>query len=253
MMYGTANEREYTRMVNEVNKILAFIRVNSRLAVFPLAILISFGSAQADDDFPVPPDATLTAVADKMNYEGMTLQIRKFEVDLTVEQVLAFYRAEWKDEFVEDDMPPWKMISSKQGNKFYTVQAQPAGRGSSWGYLGISDLPRALEKRGSIGDKKKFFPMMSGSQIVNDMQHHDIGKQARMLLITNRFSVTSNAEYYRDHYTGNGWSTVIDDSGEPGKSHVLMFQQGSKTVNLTIDQADGKTNIVVNDVHNGLF
>lgn len=239
-------------MVNEMNKVLAFIRVHSRLIGFFLSTFILFG-VQASNDFPAPPDAKLTAVADKMHYEGMALQIRKFEVDLTVEQVLAFYRVQWKGEFVEDDMPPWKMISSKQGDEFYTVQVQPNGAGSSWGYLGVSDLPRVLEKRGAVGGKKKFFPMMSGSQIVNDMQQNDIGKRARTILITNRFSVDSNVQYYRDHYTGQGWSKVIDDSGEPGKSHVLMFQQGNKTVNLTIDRSDEKTNIVVNDVSNGLF
>jgi hypothetical protein len=204
----------------------------------------------AQQKFPVPPGATLVAVEDQLNYEGITLQVRKFDIEMSMEEVLNFYRQTWQGEFVENDIPPWKMISTKQGDRFYTVQIQPTGPGACWGYLGVSDLPKVLEQGKTLGGNKRFFPMMNGSQIVNDMDHHDIGKKGRTLLITNHFSVTSNAEYYRGFYTDKGWSKVVDVSGEPGKNHVLMFQQGSQQVSLTIDKVEQKTNIIVNDVKN---
>jgi hypothetical protein len=167
-----------------------------------LALLLCVVPAwAAKDRFPVPPGANLVAVADQINYEGMTMQVRKFDVEMSVQEVLDFYRGYWKDAFVENDMPPWKMISTKQGDRFYTVQVQTAGAGKSWGYLGVSDLPRVLEKGGKLGSQaRKSFPMMDGSTVVNDLDHDDPGRKSRTLWINNRFSVTSNADYYRNFY-----------------------------------------------------
>ena len=221
-----------------------------------LIFLLSVNSVSAaKDEFPVPPGANLVAVADRLNYEGMTMQVRKFDVEMSVEEVLNFYRGKWKNEFVENDMPPWRMISSKQQDRFYTVQVQPRAAGKSWGYLGVSDLPQLLEKGRQLGSntRKKSFPMMNGSKIVNDLDHNDIGRKARTLWINNHFSVGSNADYYRNFYLEQGWSKLVDQSGDASRNHVLVFQQGDKTVNMTIDQSDSGTNVVVNDVKNGLF
>ncbi|HEY3486550.1 MAG TPA: hypothetical protein VGL10_00655 [Gammaproteobacteria bacterium] len=220
-----------------------------------IACLLCVNAAfAAKDQFPVPPGANLVAVADQMNYEGMTMRVRKFDIEMSVEEVLNFYRASWQGMSVENDMPPWKMISSKQDDRFYTVQVQPAGPGKSWGYLGTSDLPRMLEKGRQLGSTaKRFFPMMNGSKVVNDLDHNDTGRKARTLWINNHFSVSSNAEYYRGFYQEHGWTKLVDQSADAANNHVLVFQQGDKTVNMTIDRAEQGTNIIVNDIKNGLF
>jgi hypothetical protein len=215
-------------------------------------MLPAFGAA-AKDDFPAPPGSKLGAVADDMKYEGMRLNIRRFDVELTVEQVLAFYREQWEERYVENDMPPWLMISKKEGDRFFTVQVQPSGPNSSWGYLGISDLPQVLEQGGKLGGNKKRFPMMSGSVVINDLASSDIGRSGRTLLINNGYSVQGNANYYRDHYKSKGWMTVIDQSADAATNHVLLFQSGSSSVSLTIDTGEQGTNIVVNEVNNSLF
>jgi hypothetical protein len=211
----------------------------------------------AKDSFPVPPGTNLVAVTDKLNFDNlMTMQVRKFDVEMSVEEVLNYYRGTWKDQFVENDMPPWKVISTKQGGKFYTVQVQASGVGKSWGYLGVSDLPRVLEKGAKPGaTAHKNFPMMNGSTVMNDLKQEDPGRKARTLWINNGFSVASNAEYYRSFYTEQGWTKLVDQSADASNSnHVLVFQQGDKTINMSIDKsAEGGTNVVLTDIKNGLF
>ena len=85
---------------------------------------------------------------------------------MRVEQVLAFYRGQWPDEFAESEMPPWKMIGSRQGDEFLNVQVQPKGTNKSWGYLSVSDLPKRLDKKQYSLQMGKRFPMMSGSRTV---------------------------------------------------------------------------------------
>lgn len=223
------------------------------LTTLAAVMLAGAGAAHAKRDFPVPPGAELAAVAGDMEYEGMTLNVRRFEIAMSVEEVLNFYRKSWEGRYVENDMPPWRMISTRDGGEFYTVQVQPSGAANSWGYLGISDLPRMLEEGGTPGGNRKPFPMMSGSTVVNDIESRDAGRRGRTLLINNGFSVQGNASYYREHYESQGWTTLIDQSADPAGNHVLMFQLGSETVNLTIDTGERGTNIVVNKVRNELF
>jgi hypothetical protein len=231
----------------------AFVIKHKYLALVAL-LLPAVPVCAKKNSFPVPPGANLVAVADKMNYEGMTMQVRKFDIEMSVEEVLNFYRGTWQGAFVENDMPPWKMISSKQGDRFYTVQVQASGSTKSWGYLGVSDLPKLLEKGGKLGSQAhKSFPMMDGSSVINDLNHDDIGRKSRTLWINNRFSVTSNAEYYRNFYTQQGWTKLVDQSADSSRNHVLVFQQGDKTVNMSIDKSEQGTNIIVNDIKNGLF
>jgi hypothetical protein len=223
-----------------------------------ISLLIAFGliavaPSFAKEKFPVPPGASLIAVADSMEFQGIPLKIRKFEVEMPVEGVLNFYRNAWKGRVVEDDMPPWKIISTRDGDDFFTVQVQAGGRNMAWGYLGISDLPKRVESGWSVQTKSDF-PMMSGSQVINNFAHHDIGRRGRTIFITNKFSITGNAEYYRNHYTGQGWTPVMDQSPDQGGSQAFLFKRGDQTVSMTINQGEeGVTNIIVNDVSHGLF
>ena len=184
----------------------------------------------------------------------LMLRIRRFEVDLQVEQVLAFYRGQWPDEFAESEMPPWKMIGSRQGDEFFNVQVQAKGRNKSWGYLSVSDLPKRVDQKQYSLQMGKHFPMMSGSQIINDQLDKNVGKTGRTLLIFNRFSVSANTKFYRNHFRSQGWDLIMDQQTggtEPGQA--LYFRRDHESLALTINAQDNRTSIVANQVSRGLL
>jgi hypothetical protein len=87
---------------------------------------------------------------------------------------------------------------------------------------------------------------MSGSRILNDKQHKDIGKSARTILLVNNFSVSANGQYYLNYYQGKKWSLLADNKNSKMHTRVMTFQKGSKVVTLTIAKVEKHTNVVAN-------
>lgn len=214
-------------------------------------------SAFAGPRFDPPPRATVEWVAPDTQAEGMQLQIRRFEVpSMTVEDVLKFYRQKWKELAAETELPPWQMIGTKQGGEYWNVQVQPRSDGGAWGFLSVSDLPDMIDKGKPIGSNAtkgtgKNFPMMGGSVVISDLSQKDIGSTGRTLLLENDFSVSSNANFYRNYYESRGYNTMADQADARANSHVLVMNKMNKGVSVTINKVEGKTSIVANEVKSG--
>lgn len=206
--------------------------------------------------FDAPPQASVQWVSQSGQIEGMQLSIRRFEVSsMSVQDVLQYYHNKWKERAAETEMPPWKMIGTVAGKEYWNVQVQPRSGGGAWGYLSISDLPDVLKKKkpfGSEANSRNRFPAMAGSQIINDFQQKDVGKKGRTLLIKNDFSVSSNANYYRNYYQSRGYHVTTDQSDIRTGSYVMIFNKLNQSVSLAINQVDGQTNVVANEVTGGL-
>jgi len=203
--------------------------------------------------FAGPPKAKVQWVSQNIKTLGLQMQIRRFETSsMSVEQVLQHYRNEWQEEAAETDNPPWKMIGTRSGDKFFNVQVQSSGRTSAWGYLSVSDLPAIADKKKPLEfNEGTGFPKMSGSHVVNDQKHNDYGRKARTLLIENSFSVASNATYYRQHYEAKGYAAITDFADTRKQNHVLLLNKGNTEVAVTIHRLNGKTQVVANEVKHG--
>ncbi|AKH20730.1 hypothetical protein [Sedimenticola thiotaurini] len=228
---------------------------HSLVAIIVISSLFIIGHASADDPFPAPPYASVGSVTESTTVLGMTLAIRKFESDAAIEDILQYYRELWGEgEYVESEASPWQMITSRQGDELYNVQIQYGGSRNTWGYLSISDLPGKLDSGKYQVSGGEGFPKMAGSQVINDQRSKDPGKTARTLLLYNDFSPRANATFYENHYKNKGWEAIMSQSTAPReKGYALYFRQGRQTVSITINQLDGKTSIVANEVSRGLL
>lgn len=215
-----------------------------------LSLLIGMAqTASATADFPAPPRSQVQWVSSNMVFNNRTMAVRTFESRLSAERVLEFYRRAWErgtDErpgFQETDaMEPWQIISRIDDEYLLTVQVMNKGSGSS-GLLSASPLDQVFQEQGDLGHG---FPMMSGSQVLNDINTPDFGKSGRTLLLSNSFSISGNANYYRDWYKGRGWRLDMDHASKPGQQHVLAFTRGREKVNIVISAGQGGSLIVAN-------
>lgn len=205
-------------------------------------------------DFPPPPDAEVASIASSTTALGMQLEICSFSVKATPDEVLGFYADLWKDQGVKSEMPPWRMIGTRKGSQFLNVQVQPRGNGVSWGYLSVSDLPERLDNKSYGISMGPAFPMMSGSEILDDQQSKDLGKTGRVLLIKNSLSPTANLHFYKNHFRGQGWEILMDEQTAPRQAgYALYMSKGSESLTLTINRLDGETSIVANQVKRSLL
>ena len=201
--------------------------------------------------FPAPPKSQTLSVSEETQSLGMKLRIRKFTSRLSPEQVIGFYQQLWPEDGALTPLPPWQMIGRAHKGKFYNVQVQSQGRGS-WGYLSVSDLPKRIEDN-SLEISKKDFPMLSGSQVIDDQRHQDPHKRGRTLMISNQFSIDANSKFYLEHYRRLGWKVSGNTQGSRLRGRVLVLQKGNDLLNLTIQKLAGGTYVVANTVSGGII
>jgi len=217
--------------------------------------LVVATTALAGEEFPPPPRSSVGSITTSTTVQGMELNIRKFESSSSVDDVLEFYRKLWGDgEYAETILPPWKMITSRQDDQLFNMQVQIGGSRDTWGYLSISDLPAKLDSGKYQVRNGADFPKMAGSEVADDQLNRDSGKTGRTLLLFNDFSPRANASFYKNHYKNKGWENVMSEAtAVREKGYALFFRRGAKEATITINELNGRTSVVANEVSKGLL
>lgn len=228
------------------------------LAVVTTVLLLAAStSSLAKPDFPPPKDAQVQWVGRNIDVNGIRSDIRSFHTRKSPEMVAEFYREQWKKPVAKgmpgytetDAMTPWHLITRLEDGYLMTVQYQKQDHGGTWGYLAMSPLPT---KQSQIKAGKDF-PKMPDSTIVNEMATNDPGIKGQTMLISNKYSISSNVEFYRSHYQNAGWTLESDKELSPGKMHTLVFKSKRNRVTMMFIGEHNETRIVVNSVEHSIL
>ena len=236
-------------MIREKQGLAGHCLIGAMLAAAASAVLAADEPRIDCPAFPLP-EAKLTWIAPNIAYNGLPMQIRQFDSKEAPKAVLDYYRREWRGTrerpgFVEYPLDGWQVIAALRERCFYTVQVKASGRDGSTGLLGMSRLPDPSQVR----EAGKNFPMMSGSNVINDIDHFDPGKRGRTLLFTNEFSADANAGFYRRVLTAEGWSIVVDHAlpvGGNRTAYVMTLRRGAAETNMSITRNGDYTSVLVN-------
>lgn len=227
------------------------MKKNLRSAVWGVALCCVTGVASGEErdircpEFPTPGAGRLQWVAQNLRFNGMPMQIKELSTEETPQQVLAFYQHAWGGSppyYYEYQVGDWKAIATLREKCFFTVQVQPQGRGAR-ALLGVSTRP----DNGQLKKPGADFPAMSGSRVVNDIDHFDGGKTGRTILLMNSFSPGTNVNFYRSALADDGWVAIVDRTVDAGKglSHVLVMKRGHNETNMTISPVQNGTSVMV--------
>ena len=217
----------------------------------------AYTATAKDLEFPPPKDAAVNVVGNNMAVGGRVMSIRQFYTKDKIDKVKKFYYRRWEKGEIKDlpgyleteDNPPWHIISRLQQGYLLTVQMQSADDGGTWGYLASSELAQEPVQT-SAADA---IPKLPDSEILHDIQTKDIGQSATTMLISNKKSLESNTNYYKNHYQQRGWRTDLDQAIVDEGSHVMAFTKGKNKVNLVLKRVDKSTVITVNKVTHDLL
>ncbi len=195
-------------------------------------------------EFPVPHVGQLQWIAENIRMNGVPMQIKELTTEQTPQQVIEFYKRRWGDVppyFHEYDVAGAPVIATLRRGCFYTVQVQPHGRGAK-ALLGVTTKPEPGQAKAAGAG----FPNMNGSKVLNDIDHFDMGKTGRTILLSNSYSPDANLNFYRRVMADDGWAAVIDRpvEGSKGISHVLVMKRGYHEANLTITPGKGGTHVL---------
>lgn len=216
------------------------------------AVLATGNLAAAELDCPhfPEPQARVEWVAPYMMYNGVPMSVKRFDSEQKPEAILAFYRQAWrgsgKQAPQENVVEPWQTIAAVRGKCFFTVQVQAAGSGST-GLLSATQEPDKPNVRSS----DHALPMMSGSTVINDIEHRDDGKQARTLVLSNSFSAEANANFYRQQLGDQGWKAIssYQITTKKGPGITLVMKRGLAEASLVITRNGTNTVVLANMVN----
>ena len=224
-----------------------------------LSCLCSVAHARPPE-FPPPPGASVEWVGKNIELNGIKSSIRAFHSDKSIEDVVKFYRKEWRRPAEKDlpgyieniDAAPWYIISRIEDDYLLTVQVQvkQTDQSASWGYLSTSPLPEGGGKSAGYGAA---VPKIAGSHVISEMKSDDPGKKANTVIISNNNSVRSNADFYRQHYQSKGWVKETDRSLGRDQSHSLVFKNRRNRVTIMVMKDKHFTRVVVNSVKSSVF
>jgi hypothetical protein len=212
-----------------------------------LALGIACAAADELDcpNFP-EPKAKVQWVAPYMVFNGLPMSVKRFDSEQSPAQILAYYRNVWAAKGsaapVENFVEPWDTIGAVRGKCFFSVQVQAAGKTGSTGLLSATHMPEG--PRVIAADKT--LPMMSGSKIINDIEHRDPGKTARTLLLTNSFSAESNADFYRRSLKGQGWQALSDQqiSTAKGLGIAMILKRDLAEISMVFTRSGANTMVL---------
>lgn len=218
-------------------------------------VAMSIGSAHA---MPckladVPTGAKVQMITPDMKLNGVQQTIRAFNSNLAVNDVLAFYRNLWaplanKDRpgSLEQTTEEWHLISTVEGNCFTTVQVKPDSKGS-YALISVLSKPDAGSSLKKLGGG---FPVLPGSQVVNDMDYVDGIRNARTIVLSNRSDMAANVSYYKTEFASRGWLMVMERQpvidGQP--SHVMLLKKGLEETTIVISRFGSQVNVIANMV-----
>lgn len=221
------------------------------LATLPAAVPAWAGdSGMTCPPFQLPLRGKAEWVAPDMRLNGVPMQIKRLVTDDSPQQVIDFYKNRWGPEpqrYHEYTVGDWQAIATVLGDCFYTVQAK-VENGGTVALLGVSSPPSGS----SQSTPGAGFPAMSGSDVVDDINHYDGPKTARTLVLTNAFSPLVNLKFYRDALGHGDWTTVMDRDVDTGKgtAYVMVLRQGRREANITITSALEGTMVLATIVEN---
>lgn len=219
----------------------------NRVCVILLSCFGAVTLAHADcnfDDFPLMPDMRVQTVMDNAVYNDRPIMVRNFNVDVSAEQVVRYYRQEWKDASADSALGVWRQISTLTKDCLMTVQYSEVPGAGAFGRLVISNEPKShLDPGGALASDLR---LPSGTFVVSDMKTEDGPKKGRVTILTSEGSVDQVAHFYRAQKLGDGWA-IENEFREQG-SAVLEFRKRLDESNIVITPAGEATQILINEV-----
>ena len=196
-------------------------------------------SAAEWPEIPVPESARVVVVGEDMTINGLPAKIWELSSTQSPEEILGYYRKEWKNPavpdgpgYIEKEAGGWQIISRSEEPHLYTVQVVESAMGSSRGFLAVS-MPMEL-----VGYQAERLPRPAGSEILSDVASDDAGKRGRVVQFRNSQSIEANYSFYRNRYLADGWQELSELPADRNKALLLM------------DKGSGEISIVFNRIHN---
>ncbi len=222
---------------------------SQRLAVAATICALSLDAGALTDAWPTletPAGARVSRVADDIVLNGKRCRVFRFAVNASENDVLAFYRRQFAaSRFVENRIEGSRVIATRQGDHFHTVQLQSVDAQSVRATVITTALHDVVPSAATV-DTERLLP--ADTAVVTTLQSTDAGRRSLLVVGLNRNSVQANREHIVAALQQRGFR-LVDDGGVAAASgsHAvsLSFASPAEQAELTISDAGSHRSVLI--------
>ena len=223
-----------------------------RAACLAAALLLA-GAANAAEpawpELPLPDGAHAEMVTPDSVMNGRHSRILRARLPGSMDDALAFYREKFGRQRVENPLRDARIIATRQGSFFNTVQLRERGAGSVEATListmveGPAELSRAMQ------DTKRLLP--AESTLMNSMESRDGERRSVMLTALNSADLQTNRDELVRGLRQRGLTVSREERGvvaDKGRSLTLWAAGAQEEATLSVIEGGGYSLLVINRV-----
>jgi hypothetical protein len=211
--------------------------------------------------FDMPKEITTFDISQHITANGMPMRIAGFVSSSGPQQAAALFRASMGQPLVENSLANKIILGRAQGERYLTVQLEPAGSGTR-GIIAVADLRAALNQRNASLDAAHHllenFP--HGSQLVNQTSSVDRGQTSHHITLVNTYSPELNLGHIKTMMHDDGYVLERETADLPPlsaqqttparkaapDSKILFFKgQSKEAIAMAFRNDDGRTAIII--------
>lgn len=215
------------------------------LAVAAVLCTAMAARAQAWPEVRLPEGAAAEIVAPDMVLNGARSRVLRFHTGQTEAEVLDFYRRQFGAERVENTVRGLRVIATKTGEHFVTVQLRPAGPHAVEGTVMTTLLQGGPVRSAVASDTEKVLP--ADSHVLSRMQSDDAGQRAVLVTAANANSLQVNRDHVLKGLQDRGFRLVREDAAavQGHASISLVLVSGSEEASVSIADAGRYRSVVI--------
>ncbi|MDQ7735553.1 hypothetical protein QT231_22870 [Halomonas sp. SpR1] len=213
------------------------------LAVMFISGGVTIAQATNFPDIRLPDSLSLEVVADEMQIGGLNTRVFAFTTNDSPDDLANYFNRQWR-EVARVEAEPWDILSRREGGFLITIQSRTDMGPQTRGFIAISDMFDALdeERRAPSVD----LPMLSGTEVVQDVHSEDAGRESRTLVLKSSRSVIENLDYYRNHFRQSGYEPISQGALSRGDgAGVMILNRGNEELNLVATQSEVGTVVTI--------
>lgn len=193
----------------------------------------------------LPDGAQSQVVAADLVINGARSRVVRFHVGLGEREVLDFFRREFGARHVENTVQERRVIASRVGDHFHTVQLERPGPHGVDGTVITTLLGRGPGGSAAGADTEKLLP--AESQVLSRMQSDDGGRRALLVTAANGNSLAANRDHLVQALRERGFALVKEDARPVrGRSSIsLVLASGAEEAIVTIVDAGRHRSVVI--------
>lgn len=200
-------------------------------------------------DVPPPLKARVEWVARDARVNGLPTRIERFESTVSVEEMLAHYRAFWGNSPAGKPMERqgggWRSISTRHGPFQIAVQVKSRDRSGSEGLISVVNF---VEAKADFVPRN--LPRVPDSKVVQVTESVDGPMRSFLVTLTSPQGADFNAQRYRDELESDGWA-LSEQMMVPGprstRSYFGSFRRNDESIEMTIAETKRRSSrITVN-------